>query len=187
MNETAMPQTNTTETASTDANISTPNASEMTAAQANISETNMSLAESAEVNETTDTAKDDAIRANAAAMMLPAPAPDTSAIPGTPDKLKPLNPNVEATELTLESFSSDPRVVAALIDTAVGAETPVIQTQEGFVRFLVRAKSGESKLPFEQVKNAILQHLSSDRENTILKEYFEGLKSRATITIIRLP
>jgi hypothetical protein len=33
----------------------------------------------------------------------------------------------------------------------------------------------------------IISKVSSSNENTLLKDYFETLKSRVTITIIRLP
>jgi hypothetical protein len=93
------------------------------------------------------------------------------------------NENIE----TIESMGADPRVISALTQSSVGSQTPVIQTREGFVRYVVRSKNGKGVIPFEQVKNMIISKVSSSNENTLLKEYFETLKSRATITIIRLP
>jgi parvulin-like peptidyl-prolyl isomerase len=103
------------------------------------------------------------------------------------DDIKVSNENVGVSTQTIESASADPRIVTALAQTNIGEQTAVIQTQEGFVRFLVQAKNNENILPFEQVKNTIISKMSINNEATTLKEYFETLRSRASITIIRLP
>jgi hypothetical protein len=44
-----------------------------------------------------------------------------------------------------------------------------------------------SRLSFNDVKDGIFGKLAREREEKVVKEYFEKLKSRATIDIIRLP
>jgi parvulin-like peptidyl-prolyl isomerase len=95
--------------------------------------------------------------------------------------------NVKTTTENIVSATSDPKMIAALSQTKAGDITPIIQTKDGFVRFFVEAKNNESILSFEQVKNFIMSKISSRQENDIIKEYFDTLKSRATITVIRLP
>jgi hypothetical protein len=85
------------------------------------------------------------------------------------------------------SLSSDPKTVGMLSQTNIGTFTPIIQTMDGFARFFLETKNNQVLLPFEQVKNFIMSKISSKQENEILKEYFDTLKSRATITVIRLP
>ncbi|MDR0580009.1 MAG: peptidyl-prolyl cis-trans isomerase [Campylobacteraceae bacterium] len=97
------------------------------------------------------------------------------------------NKSVVVATQNIKTSSSDPKVVAALSQTNTNSLTPVIQTRNGFVRFFVSAKNNQTILPFDQVKNFIISKISSKQENDILKEYFDTLKTRATITIIRLP
>jgi DNA-binding phage protein len=95
--------------------------------------------------------------------------------------------NVMVFSENISSLDSDPKIINMLSQTNIDAITPIIQTRDGFVRFFMEAKNNESILPYEQVKNFIMTKISSKQENDILKEYFDTLKSRATITIIRLP
>jgi parvulin-like peptidyl-prolyl isomerase len=85
------------------------------------------------------------------------------------------------------SVDEEPRIVALLSQSEVGERTPIIQTQDGFAAYVIIAKNGKSVIPFDQVKNSLKTKLSSDQETTIIKEYFETIRSRASITIIRLP
>jgi hypothetical protein len=86
-------------------------------------------------------------------------------------------------------FSADenPNIIVALSMTKINAQTPVMQTKSGFVKYIITAKNGENIIPFEQVKNSIMAKLASRQENTILREYFETVKSRVSIIVIRLP
>jgi parvulin-like peptidyl-prolyl isomerase len=95
--------------------------------------------------------------------------------------------NVVISSENIASLNSDSKIVAALSQTDANTLTPIVQTRDGFIRFFVEAKNNKNVLPFEQVKNFIMSKISSKQENDILKEYFDMLKSRATITIIRLP
>jgi parvulin-like peptidyl-prolyl isomerase len=95
--------------------------------------------------------------------------------------------NVVVVTQNIKTSSSDPKIAAALSQTSTNSLTPIIQAKDGFVRFFIKAKNNQTILPFEQVKNFIVSKISSKQENDILKEYFDTLKSRATITIIRLP
>ncbi|MDR0408252.1 MAG: SurA N-terminal domain-containing protein [Campylobacteraceae bacterium] len=103
------------------------------------------------------------------------------------DKFEILSEDITVASENIASLDSDPKIVSMLSQTDVNTLTPTIQTKDGFARFFVEAKNNESVLPYEQVKNFIMAKISSKQENEILKEYFDMLKSRATITIIRLP
>lgn len=97
------------------------------------------------------------------------------------------NENVIISSQNIESLSSDPKIASMLSQTDINTFTPIIQTKDGFAIFFLEAKNNQTVLPFEQVKNFIMSKISSKQENEILKEYYDTLKSRATITIIRLP
>jgi hypothetical protein len=103
------------------------------------------------------------------------------------DTFKISSENVVVLSENIASLDSDPKILNVLSQTDINAITPIIQTGDGFVRFFIEAKNNENILAYEQVKNFIMAKVSSKQENEILKEYFDILKSRATITIIRFP
>jgi parvulin-like peptidyl-prolyl isomerase len=95
--------------------------------------------------------------------------------------------NITRSYTQILSTDEDPKVVVLLSGLEVGERTPIIQTDGGFVTYILVSKNGKSVISFEQAKNAIMTKLSSVQESTIIKEYFETVKARASITIIRLP
>ncbi|MDR1007696.1 MAG: hypothetical protein LBL65_03930 [Campylobacteraceae bacterium] len=95
--------------------------------------------------------------------------------------------NVTRSYVQILSIDEDPKVIALLSKSEVGERMPIMQTSDGFVTYIIVSKNGKSVIPFEQAKNAIMTKLSSIQESTIIKEHFETLKARASITIIRLP
>jgi hypothetical protein len=97
------------------------------------------------------------------------------------------NQTIKLSNETIFAANENPNIAVVLSMTKISGETPVMQTKSGFVKYIVTAKNGENIMPFEQVKNSIMARLASMQENSILKEYFETAKSRASITVIRLP
>lgn len=109
------------------------------------------------------------------------------------DELQSLNSlvttseNIESAKLRLYSQSSEARVVAMLTNTDENKFSNILETKDGFIRFFLHKKNDVSVLPFEQAENMIAQKIAADKEQEILNDYFEKLKSRSTITVIRLP
>ena len=109
------------------------------------------------------------------------------------DSLKNLNSptakskNVESAKLRLYSQSSEARVIAMLTNTDEESFSNIIETKDDYIRFFLHKKNDISVLPFEQAENMIAQKVAQDKEMEILSDYFEKLKSRSTITVIRLP
>ncbi|MDR2100482.1 MAG: hypothetical protein LBP40_06640 [Campylobacteraceae bacterium] len=97
------------------------------------------------------------------------------------------NDGINVTSETILGAGENPALISVLSKIKIGDETPVAQAGSVFIKYIVTAKNGENIVPFEQVKNQILAKLSSKQESAILKEYFETIKARASITIIRLP
>lgn len=95
--------------------------------------------------------------------------------------------SIESTRLRLYSASTEARIVSLLTNVNEGEMTPIVETKDGFVKFVVHKKTNESILPFEQAQNLIMHKISQDQEKGIIEDYFEKLKSRASITVIRMP
>jgi len=53
--------------------------------------------------------------------------------------------------------------------------------------FYVREKKELSLIPYEDVKNNIYRMLSKQKEQKAIKDYFEKLKSSASIVVVRSP
>jgi len=94
---------------------------------------------------------------------------------------------VNTTRETLESKAQDQRLQYYLDQTPVGSFTPIIQGTKGARMYLVEEKDDIEVLPFERVQNAIAKHLEDERREEIIRNYFEKLKARANIVVLRRP
>jgi len=69
------------------------------------------------------------------------------------------------------------------MNTKVGQFTPVFNEGDKFVTYYVSRKDGEEYLPFDEVKDIIINKILDQKRNSILQEYFSKLKNRADIKI----
>lgn len=101
----------------------------------------------------------------------------------------PMNsiPNVDRERETLSADEINPRLLFILNDTKESKFTPILTTSNSYVTFFILTKAKKEFLGFEEVKDAIFSKIVKDKEEKILKEYFEKLKSKAQIDIVRLP
>ncbi len=58
---------------------------------------------------------------------------------------------------------------------------PVVETQFGYHIIQVQKRTPATQRPFEEVKDQIKEHLERTAKNTAVREYIEGLKSKAAI------
>jgi len=94
---------------------------------------------------------------------------------------------VSTTREVLSAKDQNQRVQYYLDQTPVGAFTPIIQGQSGATMYLVELKDKMETLPFDRVQNAIAKHLEDERREEIIRNYFEKLKARADIVVLRRP
>ena len=80
----------------------------------------------------------------------------------------------------------NPQIVPAFVQGKVGTFTPIYPVGEDFITFLIEAKNNPSLAPFENVRDIILQKIMSQKEDYLIYEYFEKLRSDAKVNIIRL-
>lgn len=52
--------------------------------------------------------------------------------------------------------------------------------------FLIKGKHNPVLLPYESAKNIALQKIMQRKENYVIYEYFEKLRSNAKVNIVRL-
>ncbi|PAF47462.1 hypothetical protein BKH41_07750 [Helicobacter sp. 12S02232-10] len=87
-------------------------------------------------------------------------------------------------KISLEALN--PQVAQVFIKTDKNAFTPILNAGEGsYVSFFIKDKIGHIEVPFEQAKNFIAQKLVEGSQDRILDEYFEKIRVKAKINIIR--
>lgn len=52
--------------------------------------------------------------------------------------------------------------------------------------FLIKAKNNPALLPYDNVRNVVLQKIMEQKEDYLIYEYFEKLRSNAKVNIVRL-
>ena len=96
-------------------------------------------------------------------------------------------PDVTLTQETLEQSKLNPKIVYFLNQTKTGEFTPILTMQEGAIMYLVNAKRNPKILPFEQVQKAIEGRLNDEKRQEAITNYFEKLKAKANIVVLRRP
>lgn len=96
-------------------------------------------------------------------------------------------PSVNTTQEILTASEQEQRLQYYLDQTSVGSFTPIIQSPAGARMYLVESKNDIKIIPFERVESAIANRLEEERRNETIRNYFEKLKARADIVILRRP
>ncbi len=101
----------------------------------------------------------------------------------------PMSPatNVELKEATLEASKIDPQLATMLNKTAQGSFSTIVKSGEAYVMFFVKNKNNVQTVAFADAKNYIYARLADANEKKAIDEYFEKLKSSASINVIRAP
>lgn len=96
-------------------------------------------------------------------------------------------PGVTLTQESLEQSQLNPKVVYFLNQTKTGEFTPVLTMQDGAITYLVSAKKNPQVLPLEKVQQAIEGRLADVARQEAITNYFEKLKAKANIVVLRRP
>jgi hypothetical protein len=87
----------------------------------------------------------------------------------------------------VKSQELDKQLLSLLNSTKQGMFTQIVNIQNVPTMFYVREKKELSLVPYEDVKDNIYRVLSKQKEDNAIKDYFEKLKSSASITVVRSP
>lgn len=96
-------------------------------------------------------------------------------------------PGVTLTQESLEQSQLNPKVAYFLNQTKTGEFTPVLTMQDGAITYLVSAKKNPQVLPLEKVQQAIEGRLADVARQEAITNYFEKLKAKANIVVLRRP
>lgn len=92
---------------------------------------------------------------------------------------------VKSRTVTVKGSELTPQLHAMIAQTQVGGFTPPFNNGNTYVTFLVKAKGASALKPFDQVKESVTVEWKKDQQDDAIKDYFEKMKSKASIEIIR--
>ena len=95
--------------------------------------------------------------------------------------------DVSVKAMELSSSSLDPKTAYFLNQTGEGSFTPILSSNLTHLAYLVKAKKDTKIIPFEQARNVIESKLSESQREDAVSNYFEKLKAKADITVLRRP
>lgn len=94
---------------------------------------------------------------------------------------------VQVLSQTLQANTLNDKLKALLNSTKNGEFSKIININNNPTMFYLKKKENFETIPFENVKQSIYQVLSKQKEESILKDYFEKVKSSASIDVVRSP
>ena len=87
---------------------------------------------------------------------------------------------------TIALSSLTPQIAQIFIHTPNNEFTPVLTTGgNGYVSFLIKERLGEKILNFEEAKGLVSQKIMAQKEQSIIKEHFNKIRSSANIITLR--
>jgi len=92
---------------------------------------------------------------------------------------------IKRKKVTFKGADVTPQLLAMISQTEIGSFTPAFNNGNAFVTYKVLSK-GKGKLkPFEDIKNSVIMAWKKEQQGEAVKDYFEKMKSNATIEYIR--
>jgi parvulin-like peptidyl-prolyl isomerase len=92
---------------------------------------------------------------------------------------------IKVRTLTQKSKEINPALLSALLRTPTGALTPPFNAGDRYIVYKVLNKSGKVQLPFNAARQAVVAQWQKAQQGKALKDYFEKLRTRADIQILR--
>lgn len=95
---------------------------------------------------------------------------------------------VETTTEDVEQAGLDPKLAYMFNSMKTGTFTPILDDGQGnYLLFYLNSKSGQMMPNYESSKNIILRIYEEELRKEAISEYFDKLKAKANIKIIRYP
>ena len=93
--------------------------------------------------------------------------------------------SVQTQELSLDYQSIDPRLAAIIAGTNNGEFTQILQGADSFDMFYVKEKIGSYTPSFADVKDNVINELYQGEQEKLMADYFDKLRAKAKIQILR--
>ncbi len=95
--------------------------------------------------------------------------------------------NVKVKKSVLKADKLNEKLKMLLNSTKEGRFTRIMTIQNTPTMFYIKEKNDLRQIPFEDVKKGIYRVISKQQESAVIKDYFEKLKSSASIVVVRSP
>ncbi len=92
---------------------------------------------------------------------------------------------IKRKKTTFKGADITPQLLAMISETPIGSFTPAFNNGNAFVTYKVLSKGKGTLKPFEDVKNNVTMAWKKEQQGDAIKDYFEKMKSNATIEYIR--
>ncbi|MEA3419096.1 MAG: peptidyl-prolyl cis-trans isomerase [Campylobacterota bacterium] len=92
---------------------------------------------------------------------------------------------VKSRNVTFKGSDLTPQLLAMISQTPKGSFTPAFNNGNAYVTYKVLGKGKGTLKPFDDVKNNVIMAWKKEQQGEAIKDYFEKMKSKATIEIIR--
>jgi len=95
--------------------------------------------------------------------------------------------DVKIQNKTITADTMDEKLKGLLNSTKQGKFTQILNIKNTLTMFYVKEKKDFKQISYEDAKNNIYRVLSKQKEDMAIKDYFEKLKSSASISVVRSP
>lgn len=95
------------------------------------------------------------------------------------------NPEVQKTTQSIDLENSNEQIKYLFSGVAVNSFTKIAKDGTNFVMYYITKKQDVSVISFENVKSRIYNIIMKEREDKFLKEYFNSLRIRSNIEVVR--
>lgn len=81
----------------------------------------------------------------------------------------------------------NPQFVQLLTQTPKGSFTPILPADKTFVMFYIQGFIGNSRQPFESIKDEVMRVWLEEKRKQAINSHFEKMRSEANIQVLRAP
>ena len=92
---------------------------------------------------------------------------------------------VKSLKVTKSTKDMEPTLLNMLLQTPKGKYTSPINAGDRYIVYKVRSAQGTMSMPFEFAQGAVVAKWKQEQQSKALKDYFEKMKTRADIQILR--
>ena len=93
--------------------------------------------------------------------------------------------SVKSRKVTFKGSDLTPQLLAMISQTPNGSFSPAFNNGNAYVTYKILGKGRGTLKPFDDVKNNVVMAWKKEQQGEAIKAYFEKMKSRASIEIIR--
>ena len=96
-----------------------------------------------------------------------------------------INSEIQAKDEEIDIRNLPPQIVNIFLNTPDKKFTPVLNSGNTLIVFFIKEKTNKELIPFDDIKQNVMQKYAEAKENELLNEYFNKIKASTKIEYIR--